>query len=151
MTTPPRKTAIPPGMLPGMVDPEQLRGAMAAILPPTISAPPIPPRPRRNPAGSAFEHLSEQIKEFESTLSQEEEVGGIFIGAPGDIVFHITKFYAVNMDLLVFEGLDENRKSQRLVQHVSQLSILLKALPKLNDTPRRIGFQPPEVEPTAEP
>ena len=88
----------------------------------------------------AYKRLGEQIAELESSLSSEEEVGAIPIGAPGGIVFHMTQVGFANMDLMVFEGLNEHGKPLRLVQHVAQLSILLTALPKLNAEPRRIGF-----------
>ena len=77
-------------------------------------------------------------------MSNEEEVGGVIIGAPGNTTFHIIKFYSLNMDILVFEGVNEHGKPQRLVQHVTQLSILLTALPKMSDVPRRIGFHAQE-------
>lgn len=107
----------------------------------------LPPGPR-NPAEKAVERLGEEIAAFEAGLSDKEEVGGVIIGAPGNITFHIVRFYNLNMDILVFEGINEHGKSQRLVQHITQLSILLTALPKLSETPRRIGFQVPKP-PTA--
>lgn len=88
----------------------------------------------------AVERLGEEIASFEAGLSNEEEVGGVIIGAPGKNTFHIVRFYKLNMDILVFEGVNEHGKPQRLVQHVTQLSILLTALPKINDAPRRVGF-----------
>jgi hypothetical protein len=94
----------------------------------------------RSPAEMAHVRLGEQIAEFEASLSPQEEVGAILIGAPGGLVFHMTRVYHVNMDLLVFEGLNEHGKPLRLVQHVTQLSILLTALPTLDAKPRRIGF-----------
>jgi hypothetical protein len=103
----------------------------------------IPPGPR-NPAELAVQRLGEAIASFEADLSNEEEVGGVIIGAPGNTTFHIIKFYNLNKDILVFEGINEHGKPQQLVQHVTQLSILLTALPKLNETPRRIGFRFPE-------
>jgi hypothetical protein len=101
----------------------------------------------RNPAAMAVERLGAEIASFEANLSDEEEVGGIIVGAPGNTWFHICKFYNLNMDILVFEGINEHGKPQRLVQHVTQLSILLTALPKLNERPRRIGFQMPDASP----
>lgn len=97
-----------------------------------------------NPAERAVEHIKEEITAFEANLSNDEEVGGIIIGAPGGTVFHIVKFYVLNMDILVFVGVNEHGKPQRLIQHITQLSILLTALPKIGITPRRIGFQAQE-------
>jgi len=107
----------------------------------------MPPSPR-NPAEKAVERLGEEIASFEATLSSEEEVGGIIVGAPGNTSFHIIKYYNLNMDILVFEGINEHGRPQRLVQHVTQLSILLTALPKLNEKPRRIGFHLAEAPPS---
>jgi hypothetical protein len=100
--------------------------------------------PPRNPAERAVADLGKQIATFEADLSEEEEVGAIIIGAPDGTIFHITAFGWINIDVLVFEGVNERGRPQRLVQHVSQLSILLTALPKLEETPRRICFYPPE-------
>ena len=102
----------------------------------------------RNPAELAVQRLGEEIASFEADLSNQEEVGGVIIGAPGATTFHIIKFYHLNMDILVFEGINEHGKPQRLVQHVTQLSILLTALPKVNDTARRIGFHTEEAPST---
>lgn len=96
----------------------------------------------REPAKLAIERLGEQIFEFEALLSHEEEVGMVLVSGPGDKVFHIEKYYAPNMDLIVLEGINDHGKPQRLIQHVSQLNILLTALPKLSSVPRRIGFFP---------
>jgi hypothetical protein len=122
--------------VPSLLDMPPLISNLSRTVFPAFPKPIIP----RNPAEKAVERLGEQIAAFESSLTPEEEVGAILIGAPGGIVFHMTRIYAINMDLLGFEGLNEHRKPLRLVQHVTQLSILLTALPKLDSEARRIGF-----------
>jgi hypothetical protein len=42
--------------------------------------------------------------------------------------------------MLIFHGVNEHDKPVQLLQHVSQLNILLTALPKETEKPRRIGF-----------
>lgn len=116
-------------------------------LPPLGAAVTLPPGPR-NPAELAVARLGEQIAAFEAGLSNEEEVDGVIIGAPGNTTFHNVRFYNVNMDILVFEGINEPGKPQQLIQHVTQLSILLRALPKMSDEPRRIEFLLPEATAT---
>ena len=46
-------------------------------------------------------------------------------------------------DLVTFYGRDEDGLKTQLIQHVSQLNVLLRAVPKEQpeDPPRRIGFQ----------
>ena len=44
-------------------------------------------------------------------------------------------------DLVTFYGADPGGAKTQLVQHVSQLNVMLKAVPKLNEEPRRIGFE----------
>jgi hypothetical protein len=107
---------------------------------PELRTPSIDMPPPRNPAELAIARLNEEITAFEEGLSPDEEVGAIIVGAPGNTVFHINRVYHLNMDMVVLEGLNEHNKPQRLVQHVSQLSVLLTALPKLGATPRRIGY-----------
>ena len=46
-------------------------------------------------------------------------------------------------DLVTFYGRDEDGMKTQLIQHVSQLNVMLRAVPKqvAEDPPRRIGFQ----------
>ena len=46
-------------------------------------------------------------------------------------------------DLITFYGADQHGIRTQLVQHVSQLNVMLRALPRENETaePRRIGFR----------
>ena len=46
-------------------------------------------------------------------------------------------------DILTFYGRDEDESRTQLIQHVSQLNVMLRALPKpsADEQPRRIGFR----------
>ncbi len=46
-------------------------------------------------------------------------------------------------DMITFYGTDSSGIKTQLVQHVSQLSVMLRALPKMTDevAPTRIGFR----------
>jgi hypothetical protein len=46
-------------------------------------------------------------------------------------------------DIVTFYGRDDSGAKTQLIQHVSQLSVTLRAVPKEGDSepPRRIGFQ----------
>ena len=103
---------------------------------------PIPKNPllapeRLNPAKWAYERLVEQIVEFEKSLSAEEEIGGRFVTAPREGAIHIENLGYWAPDVLVFYGKDADGRSVQLIQHHSQLSVLLCAVPKEKDEPRQ--------------
>jgi hypothetical protein len=97
---------------------------------------------RENPAGWMFVRLVDQIKAFEDRLDPDEEIGGYLPAGVGADAFHILGVAYSNPDLLIFSGLNQHGRPVHLVQHYSQLSLLLTALPKLREEeePRRIGF-----------
>lgn len=96
-----------------------------------------------NPAEWAFARLSRLIEDFESKLDDGEEVGARLVGAPGDGVIQIEDVGFWGPDLILFFGRNQHGKPVRLVQHYTQLNVLLSALPKIRpqEPPRRIGFQ----------
>ena len=101
--------------------------------------PPIP-RPPDPPAKWMYERVAKQIIEFEKDLSLEEEIGGRFISAPKEGYFHIEDIGYWGPDMLIFHGTDANGRPIQLMQHYSQLSVLLCVVPKEKAEARRIGF-----------
>jgi hypothetical protein len=95
---------------------------------------------KNNPAVSIYERLVKRIIQFEKTLSPEEELGGRFVEAPKEGVFHINDVGYWNPDMLIFHGTDGEGRSIELLQHYSQLSVLLCVVPKQTSEARRIGF-----------
>jgi hypothetical protein len=97
---------------------------------------------RENPAGWMFVRLVDQIKAFEDRLDPTEEIGGYLPTGVGPDAFHILGVAYSNPDLLIFSGLNQHGRPVHLIQHYTQLSLLLTALPKLKEEeePRRIGF-----------
>jgi hypothetical protein len=95
-----------------------------------------------NPAGWVFVRLVDQIKAFEGRLDPNEEIGGYLPTGVGADAFHILGVAYSAPDLLIFSGLNQHGRPVHLIQHYTQVSILLTALPKLKEEeePRRIGF-----------
>jgi|UPI0007C49988 hypothetical protein len=95
-----------------------------------------------NPAGWVFVRLVDQIKAFEDRLNPNEEIGGYLPTGVGADAFHILAVAYSSPDLLIFSGLNQHGRPVHLIQHYTQLSLLLTALPKLKEEeePRRIGF-----------
>ena len=100
------------------------------------------PPSKDNPAEWMFERLVRLIEDFEKGLSNEEEIGGRMVGAPGEGTFHIDDIGFWGPDLIMFYGKNKEGRPVRLIQHYTQLSVLLTSMPKerKEEEPRRIGF-----------
>lgn len=98
-----------------------------------------PPNPQ-NPAESIQERLLEYICEFESGLSAEEEVGGRAAQFGDEVIFHIEGIGSYAPDLLCIFGVDGDGNRMQLLQHYTQVNILLVAVRKTQEVARRIGF-----------
>jgi hypothetical protein len=95
-----------------------------------------------SPAAWAYQRLILYIQNFEEQLDEDHEVAMGFTG--GDIgVLSIEGIGFFDPDLITFYGTDESGTRTQLVQHYSQLNVMLRALRKQPDrpAPRRIGFK----------
>lgn len=92
------------------------------------------------PAKWMYERVARQIIEFEKKLNNDEEIGGRLVSAPGEGAFHIEDLGYWGPDMLIFYGKNQHGRPVELLQHYSQLNVLLTAIPKEKDEPRRIGF-----------
>lgn len=93
-----------------------------------------------SPAESAFQRLAIYMQQFEAGLSDEEEMAIGFAGSTSGVL-RIEQIGYFAPDFVNFSGRDKAGNRQSLIQHFSQLSVMLKAVPKTEDTPNRIGFE----------
>lgn len=110
--------------------------ALGSIRMPNLSLPKMPDPP----AKWMYERVARQIIDFEKELDSDEEIGGRLVSAPGEGVFHIEDLGYWGPDMLIFYGKNQHGRPVELLQHYSQLNVLLTAIPKEKDEPRRIGF-----------
>lgn len=115
------------GEIAGLVVRDPLRFDPAALIPDP-------------PAKRMFDRVAHHIIEFEKILSPDQEIGGRFVSAPKEGVFHIENISYAGGDMLIFHGHDSESRPIMLLQHYSQMSVLLCAIPKEKDKARRIGF-----------
>ena len=96
----------------------------------------------KSPAEWAYERLILYIKHFEEQLDNEHEVAMGFTGGDAGIL-RIEGIGFFDPDVLTFYGADVEGIKTQLIQHVSQLSVMLRALPKQveSEAPNRIGFR----------
>lgn len=99
---------------------------------------------QKSPAEWAYDRVIQYIRNFESQLDNAHEVAMGFTGADAGVL-QIEGVGFFDPDILTFYGKDEDGLKTQLVQHVSQLNVVLRAVPKHapEDPPRRIGFHLP--------
>ena len=113
---------------------------LSAVMAPIPAMLPRPPEHADNPARWMFERLATYIKQFESTLDDEHEIGARLVSFGHNLTFHIEDMGYYAPDMIVFYGKNDNGEPVQLIQHTSQLSVLLVAVRKQAERPRRIGF-----------
>ena len=97
-------------------------------------------RHKLNPAEWTYERLAEHIKDFEADLDNDHEIGATIVVFGQSITIHIETLGYHGPDIITFHGRTETMAKVELIQNISQLSVLLMAVPKQQDKPRRIGF-----------
>jgi hypothetical protein len=108
------------------------------------------PGSSQSPAESTYRRLIKYIGQFEMQLDHDHEIGGRFVSFGEDARFHIADVGYWNPDIITFDGFDQNGNRVKLIQHVSQLNVLLVAVRKMAppaEPPRRIGFYLGEDKP----
>ncbi|PLX38118.1 MAG: hypothetical protein C0606_07745 [Hyphomicrobiales bacterium] len=93
-----------------------------------------------NPAAWMYERLALSIRDFEARLDAEHEIGArLAASAPGETV-HIEDMGYWGPDLIIIHGHTEDGQPFRMMQHISQVNVVLVAVKKLKEKPNRIGF-----------
>ncbi|WP_143750482.1 MULTISPECIES: DUF6173 family protein [unclassified Mesorhizobium] len=110
---------------------------------PILSVPRMPRLPTvelRNPARSAYQHIIKSIIAFEKKLDANEEIGARLVNFGMGETVHIEGVGYWEEDFLTFYGKNADGNPVELIQHVSQLNVLLVAIKVIKDEPNRIGF-----------
>jgi hypothetical protein len=101
-------------------------------------------RPDDERAGFAytmFDALAQQVKAFEAQLKDGEETAVWLAQFGSNTPLVVTKMTYRHPHLIILVGEDSQGHRRELVQHVSQVSLLLEAVPSKQGTRgRRIGF-----------
>ena len=102
-------------------------------------------KPQKTPKSAArwaYERLILYIQNFEKQLDNEHEVAMGFAGDSSGVI-KIEGMGYYDPHIITFYGSDPSGAKTQLIQHVSQLSVKLRAHPKMVETaePERIGFR----------
>ncbi|MEO0939004.1 MAG: DUF6173 family protein [Pseudomonadota bacterium] len=97
---------------------------------------------RKSPAQWAYERIILYLKNFEEQLDSEHEAVMGFVGSDAGVL-RIEGMGHFDPDIVTFFGTDPTGVRVQLVQHVSQLNVMLRAVPKevKSQAPKRIGFR----------
>ncbi len=96
----------------------------------------------KSPAQWAYERIVMYLQEFEKTLDSEHEVAMGFTGGDAGVL-RIEGMGYFDPDIVTFYGSDPTGAKTQLIQHVTQLNVMLRTLPKAVEAaePNRIGFR----------
>ena len=107
--------------------------------------PPIDPKALKPtiPAKWMYERVVKSINEFEQDLDFDHEVGARLVSFGSEVTFNIVDVGYWGPDMIIFHGISPEGKNLQLLQHMSQLSVLLVAAEKVDNDKkaRRIGFK----------
>ena len=93
----------------------------------------------------AFNSLRRYAVAFEESLDEGHEVGARLVSFGNVVSFQVQQIGYAPPNLISFDGVTEDGARVRLVQHVTQLSVLFIAMPIKEDKVKRpIGFVLPE-------
>ena len=100
------------------------------------------PVTQKSPAQWAYERTVIYLKKFEEGLDNDHEVAMGFVGGDAGVL-RIEGMGYFDPDIVTFYGSDGAGGRTQLVQHVSQLNVMFRALPKAvqGEAPTRIGFR----------
>jgi hypothetical protein len=89
-------------------------------------------------------HLRAQVAEFEKTLSDGEEAVACLANFGHDVRVAVEGLGYRNPDLVIFFGVNMASKARvQLLLHLTQVNVLLEAVPAQTAPPRRMGFATP--------
>jgi len=83
-----------------------------------------------NVASEFHKRLAKWIEGFDATLDNAHEVGVRLVSFGQTVVFHLEGMDSWDPSLILFHGHTEEGQPVELIQHVSQISILLTKLPR---------------------
>lgn len=118
------------------------KNSLSGIDPSIFRTPKIEVPTNPNLASEFHKRLVEWINDFDAELDAEHEVGVRLVTFGQAVVFHLEDMGYWNPSLISFSGFTDDGNPVELIQHVSQISILLTKLPRKDTTApkKKIGF-----------
>lgn len=96
---------------------------------------------RSNPFTGTCKAVRASIEEFEAGLDAEHELSMQLVTFGSTVTIRPERVGFSTANVITFHGMTDDGEKINLVQHVSQVSMMLKATKKLAAKPRRVVFQ----------
>ncbi|MFK5892327.1 MAG: DUF6173 family protein [Pseudomonadota bacterium] len=124
------------------MNPDDIKAAMANLATPSPTEFKFPNITNPNHASEFHHRLITWINDFHKSLDDKHEAGARLVNFGQSVTFHIEDISYWNPSLISFVGTNENDEPIELIQHVSQISILLVKMKRADiDKPKMpIGF-----------
>jgi hypothetical protein len=123
-----------------------------SLISPQVNFPKLELQTNPNLASEFYKKIVKHIQDFDDSLDDAFEVGIRLVSFGQTVVFHVEELGYWNPSLIIFYGKTNEDEPVELIQHVSQISILLIKLPRKNPDKPKIGFRAQAIaEPKAEP
>ncbi len=91
-------------------------------------------------ASTMYEALAKVIGEFQKELTEDQEVGACLTSFGQQITITVTSVGYQNPHLMVFYGITPDGKDVQLLQHASQVNLMLVPVAAKSQPARRLGF-----------
>jgi len=89
-----------------------------------------------------FRHLMQELAEFEDGLDEDQEVVLQLANFGAPQALHIRRINFQNPNMIEFDGVLDNNRQIRVLQHINQLNVIMSAAPPASARkPYRIGFK----------
>jgi len=96
---------------------------------------------RSNPFTGTCKAVRASIEQFEAGLDADHEVSMQIVSSGATLSLRPERVGFSTANLITFHGMTDDGEQVHLVQHVSQVSMMLKAARKQNALPKRVVFQ----------
>jgi Family of unknown function (DUF6173) len=112
---------------------------------PAVHAAPTP-RSAENRASEFARHIFNKIQAYDATLDEAHEVGLRLVSAGPPLTFHFEGMGYADPSLISFTGATDAGELIEVIQHVSQINMLLTTVPRLHPEKPKGEFRIERIE-----
>lgn len=99
-----------------------------------------------NRASEFARHIFNKIQAYDETLDEAHEVGIRLVSSGQTLTFHFGGMGYADPSLISFTGETDAGEPLELIQHVSQINLLLTTLPRLHPEKPKAKFRLERIE-----
>ena len=122
--------------------PSRPKGIFSGLTLPPVPVNPLVTEAQANHASEFHDRLTKLVKDFDESLDNAHEVGVRLVSFGQTVIFGLEEIGYWNPSLIIFHGHTKQGEPVELIQHVTQISLMLMRLPRQDpEKPKKpIGF-----------